>query len=502
MIFYYNGVQRLSLFFGTPNRCAVVLGILLLLLSGVFASAWPNTYHRSPGRLAWISALGAGIIVLVLAIALTYSRGGYLATAAGLVVMLLLLRDRKWIVAAILVLGVGIVFVIPHGSTRVSSILDVESDLSIRNRLILWRGTLAMLWDWAPGTVELYNLRQFYPAWYQPAEMPQRYLTPVNDYLTVALASGFWGLAFYLVSVSATVIFGARTTWRSRSPALAGAVGATCVYLAAGLTSTFIVQPPVVTAFVMALCCLGIGCIMHHTTWSRPAIARCGFAAFGIGASGCVILVFASWYAANRIAYLPARLFVRQAGLAQVETQPRHGAARAKAYVIVENWDWVRQVRSFVRPLVDSGYDVTLIKPTDFGAPGIDQLTAFFESPLHRSGHVIAFGDAGRVLLLPAVLEKAKPRTAVLVGLAATSPLPAYSPLRNIAKVDFPVLIAHARHDQKVDSDNARLLFEKCQAGQQVARLYIFEGDRVNFLDSSPELPKTILAFLAEQTAP
>lgn len=502
MTFYYQGTERLSLIFGTPNRCAIVLGIVLLLLTGLFVDACTKSDRASAGRLVTRFALGAAIVALIAGIALTYSRGGYLAVTAGLLVTAILVRDRRWLVVAVLGLGVLAVAVIPHGGARVASITAFESDFSIRNRLILWRGTLAMLWDWCPSTVGLFNLRHYYPAWYQPAEMAQRYLTPVNDYLTIALSIGFAGLAAYLAVLFGTLSCAARTAWHSRSAPLAGAIGATGVYLIAGLTSTYIVQPPVAATFVVALGGVILGLIRYRTTWNRAAWRRWFTPGVGIGVTAALALVVAARVAAAHAPYRPAAPAGGEQGVTWAETEPRHREVEGNALLIVEHWDLVRQVRNFVRPLVDAGYRVTMFTPGDFGAAGIQHLEDFFSTPGRQRSHVIAFGDSGRLLLLPSVRGAAQPRTITLVGLAASSPLPAFSPLRNIVEVSSPVLLAHAREDPKVDSASATKLYDRCRAGERSAQLAILESSDHSVADNPRALMQAILAFITKETKP
>jgi O-antigen ligase len=171
--------------FGNPNVFAEYLVLLLPVAIGLLVSA-----RSRLTRLAWLCACGLGAVALVL----TFSRGGWLGLAAG-VVGFAIIRDRRLL--ALLLVGALIVAAMPIGQNlivrRLQSIIR-PVDSSSAYRIVVWRETLSMIQDYWPSGVGLGH--RAYMAMY-PRYMLDRTKRPYHShsaYLQVLAETGVPGL--------------------------------------------------------------------------------------------------------------------------------------------------------------------------------------------------------------------------------------------------------------------------------------------------------------------
>ena len=149
-VFFYESHLRLQLFFSSPNHCATFLGMFGLLLAATATSLWKS--GRSAALWFLIATLTVAIGMALLGIAFTYSRGGWISFASGLVILGLSLNHGKRVPFLCFACFLAMVIVLPHGPRRACSILNVREDRSISNRLVVWKGAMAMATDhWCTG---------------------------------------------------------------------------------------------------------------------------------------------------------------------------------------------------------------------------------------------------------------------------------------------------------------------------------------------------------------
>ncbi len=200
MEYYYQGQLRLQLFGGSPNVTATVLLFAFFLVLGGVAFA----RQRIPGkRWLWAGVPGYLLCLLLLeGLLLTYSRGGMVALAMGL----LFLVWKEWrLLIPLLVPGLLLLAFTPAGLNRVKAVGNLQ-DRSIGNRLILWYHGSGMILDYWKKGVEVEACGTHYTKWYKPLEQKvEGYRGMVNGYLTYMGNHGlpkaflvFWGL-FFLV---------------------------------------------------------------------------------------------------------------------------------------------------------------------------------------------------------------------------------------------------------------------------------------------------------------
>ncbi|MGM9521141.1 MAG: O-antigen ligase family protein [Oscillospiraceae bacterium] len=173
---------------GNPNVLAEYLLLVIpLAAASIFTAKTPT------GKVSAAVATGAMIVCM----ALTYARGGYLGLIFAAAIFLVLL-DRRFIVVGIVAL-IGLVFVLPDSIlSRFASIGDM-SDSSTSYRVYIWMGTLAMLKDyWMCGVGTGMNaFMSVYPAYsYNTISAPHAH----NLYLQITSECGVCGL-FALLGV-------------------------------------------------------------------------------------------------------------------------------------------------------------------------------------------------------------------------------------------------------------------------------------------------------------
>lgn len=186
---YFQGFWRMDWGLGNPNKTAALIAILMI-------AVWALAYIRKGGFwMALVLFTGFGVCLIH-----TFSRGGLIAAAAGLVILIWQAPRpwprRKMIAVAIstwVIVGFS-VFVQAHERYGQGV---VSEDRSITNRLSLWKSAPAMMVD-APGGWGIGQSGISYVRWYQPVERHEPYRTFVNSHLTWLVELGWPGRFLYL----------------------------------------------------------------------------------------------------------------------------------------------------------------------------------------------------------------------------------------------------------------------------------------------------------------
>ena len=136
-----SGVVRASATFGHPNQFA---GFLILLLPLSFELFLENE------RPLWQVFMGLVTLVLGLALAVTYSRGGWLSAMLAMVLVLAYYIPRNLFRSTLLLAAfVAIIFLLPTSMTnlnaRLSSLVEGKTDTAVTGRLGYQRLAVRML---------------------------------------------------------------------------------------------------------------------------------------------------------------------------------------------------------------------------------------------------------------------------------------------------------------------------------------------------------------------
>ncbi|HEY9888234.1 MAG TPA: IctB family putative bicarbonate transporter, partial [Candidatus Obscuribacterales bacterium] len=250
------GTTRVYSYLGNPNLLAGYL-IPAVMLSGAAIFVWPRWLPKLLGAIA--------LLVNLVCLVLTFSRGGWLGfVAAGFTLLVLFVhfwsvrftpRWRRWALPLLVGGATAFLFVAVAALAplrdRVLSIFAGRSDSSNNFRINVWMAVLEMIKDRpilgiGPGN-DAFN--SVYPLYQQP-----RYtaLSAYSIFLEIAVEAGFLGLAAFLWLMTVTFGQGWRQLQRLRE-----------------------VQSPQAYWLMAALAAI-VGMLVHgvaDTVWYRPQIS-------------------------------------------------------------------------------------------------------------------------------------------------------------------------------------------------------------------------------------
>ncbi len=244
--------------FGQPNPFAAYLSTLIVLgVALLLARGWQRERLLTP-----VTALiGVAVVVLVLAVLASLSRGALLAMLAGVGLVVLAYRPRM-VALAPLVLGggallwlLGVFGLLPEFLvTRVVGIFDslrlldprdtplTGANFAVVQRMAIWEAALGMWRDNPLLGVGAGNFDLAYPAYALP-HWPQAPGHAHNYYLNLLAEMGIGGLLAYLLLLVTLLAGGWRAVQVTRVAAAADPAGwlqhglaLTCVGLAGLLT--------------------------------------------------------------------------------------------------------------------------------------------------------------------------------------------------------------------------------------------------------------------------
>lgn len=210
---FYRGVLRWSLWYDNPNVAAVLLALATLALFHLGIRAWT--------RRRFLDYVLVGLsFVTGYALLHTFSRGGILAFALGMMVLLtdvLWMRSGRKVLAACLGLLAFILCSSVYLGTAARCVgTSVVRDGSVVNRLAIWRNAPRMIAD-APGGWGLGRSAAAFREWYQPLSVNDRYDSLVSSHLTWLVEFGRGGRFLYILGWMLAIVLGGLH-WRRRNP--------------------------------------------------------------------------------------------------------------------------------------------------------------------------------------------------------------------------------------------------------------------------------------------
>jgi putative inorganic carbon (hco3(-)) transporter len=187
----------LSRFFYRCDRARGPFSIYMTL-GGVLATVLPVGLTRllpgGPGP-RW---LAAPWLVMLAGLAATYVRGAWLGFGAGLTVVLATMRRGRWLLlAGLALLVLGVLFGPERLSQRLRSVTDPQ-EVTIRERLYMWRSGLAM-WRERPWLgVGSGGVKLLYSRYALPEAIKKRTSHVHSSPLQILIEGGMVGLAAWL----------------------------------------------------------------------------------------------------------------------------------------------------------------------------------------------------------------------------------------------------------------------------------------------------------------
>ena len=191
--------------FENPNHFSAWLALVAPWLWGL--TRWSCSCARTKSRWVWLAfaASCAAELAVLIALAGTYSRGGWVAWMAGALVWLGFIQAWRQRAESI-AMGVRVLFaaaaILCFSAHERLDPAGWAQDRSVGNRLEVWQGAAQMMVDrpwagWGTG-----QSGWVYCEAYQPVEREELYRTCVNSYLTLGAEQGLW---FFMLLVGVAV---------------------------------------------------------------------------------------------------------------------------------------------------------------------------------------------------------------------------------------------------------------------------------------------------------
>ena len=450
-MFHYLGNERLQLYFFSPNVCAAFL-VMSVLLSIGFLGVLVNQK-----KLGWKFA-GWGLFFPVIflqfiMLAITYSRGGYIACFLALLTACFFSR-KKWSFL-FPVLFTCILLMTGDAGARVKSIGNV-GDGSIQNRLLLWEGGTGIIADhWFWGLHNLQEVGLLYTRHYQPLWLKEGYLTLISDYLTVAAQYGIFTLFLILTFLFFLLQQGAILYKKEHNPLLLYACAAVSGYMVASFFSTCYRFINVTWLFGVAILIIvlfvGRATLRHRMNWTHwnfwPAPI--------LAATVCiVILSYGIWVNASLpYSWEYGTIFPKSNTVRTLTFCPRKKGNEFHILLLTPKLE--NAIRPVLRPLVLAGFTVTALE-IEPGFHVLDLAEAAIEK-------LIATPNSKRFILFSSEEEQVIQTLAVATQIQSPAieavavvdapfdwPFAELSPRLNIMKCQYPLfLLFHTNRSEE-----------------------------------------------------
>jgi hypothetical protein len=232
-IYTFEGQDRLA--FDFLRNSPTPTGLFLLFGACLFLTLSKITWGKKRNHV-WIASLvcyGSCVV----GVAMTYSRGAMCALFCVLVMCGTLLRrhEHRWFYIVV-VMTVVLLCAVPNGHKRLLSSMELHTDQSIANRLLLWEGVCRSIVHRFPNAVSKDGLGIEYQKYWQPFEQKHSYSTAVNLWLTIYSCNGFY--TFIFITWGYFVII--YSTWRNaRKTSHVTALVACFLLIAFGVNNIF-----------------------------------------------------------------------------------------------------------------------------------------------------------------------------------------------------------------------------------------------------------------------
>jgi len=253
MTFYYEGIARLDWGMGNPNRTAALIACLMV-------GAWALAGFRKWGFwAAWLLSTALGFLLVQ-----TFSRGGLLAAALGLAVLVFFSR-RPWPRLRASLICVSLLVIVAYSFTLSAServATSWQGDPSVLNRLALWKHIPHMLAD-APSGWGLDRSQQAYMQWYQGTERQERFLNLVSTHFTILAELPWAGRIIYVAGWALALLLAFPSP---RLPQLATAFAVLVTFLVAGIFTHFAKSWPVYMPPALAIVAV-LFLRLRHGVW-------------------------------------------------------------------------------------------------------------------------------------------------------------------------------------------------------------------------------------------
>lgn len=464
-MFQYLGNERLQLWFFSPNVCASFLILSVMLTIGLFFITFEQ---KNASFRAFTCFLFALINIQLLMIAMTYSRGGYLACFTALSFAFIISRKR-WSMAFIFIFILTLLLV-SDGSSRVKSMGDL-GDGSIRNRFLLWKGGTGIIADNSlAGIGAPPAAGNYYTQWYQPLWLNEHYNTLISDYLTIAASYGIFVL-FLILTVFFFLLYQCYKVWRvNHNMMLLYCMCAIVGYMISALFSTCYRFGNLLWLLFTILLITMIYIIYgikkysirwkHYDFWLSPIFSL----VICLGIIGCGI------YVNMQIPYSINHdiIVIDNQDYPILELQPKEKSQGTLIFLVSNMTD---EIRLYLRPAVNAGYKVKAIQ-MDLGLVGLKNGLKLLPHILSQESNAYLVGaeteEAILALAIATRLSTSSLSGVVVHNIPYEWPFEELSPKLLVSQLKIPLFLLQNKnrmHDGKLlakicNENNISIYFE------------------------------------------
>lgn len=482
--FFYRTQPRLQLIFDSPNHCATILVMLALIVIGWATWAWRK---GASCRYFLLPLQAIGSVIILYGLLQTYSRGGWISLFVGWFVFLLSAKRDRLVPSTALGIFFLLLILLPHGTDRAGSIVDVEEDHSISHRILVWKGAMALMVEHWPSGVGFNNFGRQFTAWYQPLEMKTRYLGALNNYLTIGAERGAVVLWGYLTIVLVPLILTWWIAHKKESYIILGIVSAQCAYLVSAIFTASLDFWHVTGLYALLyLISFVYTCVVLSKEMPiRSQIKkRLGYY-FAIPVMLTLLLVGGGIFFLKQ---MPTRinaisLQTRGTNLHGIVIYPQQQESKGMLIYFQDKGETVEDNAKIpLRALAEMGYEVVSLDYQAGGLAGLEKskiikkqiIENFHPKHLYLAGN----GVGGRMAMLVASDSSSnKGITAVAsFGASVEWPFSQLSPIAHVQDLSAPLLFLHGTKDSSVSIDEVKKLEETCHKFGKTAEFENFEN--------------------------
>ena len=377
--FLYDGNVRWEGPWATPNVAGAILATGLVFWCGLAAGLFAGMKRYRWGQMVITVVAVAGMLVGSHFLALTYSRGGWIAVSIGTFALLVGIRTPRFYPVLLALSFAGAVLLLPAGLDRTTSTSQLHEDKSIHHRLLLWKGALQMIGEHPWKGIGAGAFGDVFERDYQLAEHRATYTTAINDFLTFGAERGMIPLILSTSGLLTVVAIGAWLGWTRRWPVLTGASATVVTFLVACWFSSIAFSWKNSSLLLAAAALILITALLQFSRFPKsPSLAHLWPTL--IGGAAILLLVSASTIGAILIALWdrPIETVLKSGAVEVISFTPRHAPAKGTIIYLPDRKDEPPSVlRTIVRPLASLGWNAVAFRGSEFPSDAALELRSF-----------------------------------------------------------------------------------------------------------------------------
>lgn len=483
------GQERLQLWFRTPNLCGCILATIFISTAVFLISLSFNFSCKKNKKLCLsFSLLFLFAIFIQVLIIDTYSRGAYIACIICLIFIGIITRRKMAII--MLSLFICNIFLQTNGYKRLVSTINISSDDSIHNRLLLWKGGCGIITN-APWGIHDFTPGEYYTAFYQPLWLQEEYRTLINDFLNIPIQIGLFLFFLYLFffiflfCVSIQQYIQAPQTYNLLSTSCL-----LCIFICSFFSSMLNEDISILSLFIFFTAILVISSI--------PKISKKNFYSLRFALFGAVFIcasILVIGYNENQ------NLKIDYSYSKENKSFTIKSKTKIKAnliYFIHGKKELARLCWNHIRLLSEQGHQIKII-PIVSGQAGIIQILNVC-SKEQEPFFIAGFAESARSTFIAAAkMKEHNLRGLIVLAMPVYWPIKNLSPNNYISKMKFPVLLIYGSNDHKNDLTEITNFYNFGLAHKCKFKLKIISNSDYWFNDKRTNLVKTIDNFIMNE---